>query len=357
MSANPLRTFFGRLGGHPLALAAALALVVTACGGGAGDSDPAAGDGITDGETTSPQATEAGGTTEDSGGGELDTVRVGLLAIGNGAVIPLGIEQGFFEDEGLELELTYAEGGAAIVPALVSGDLDFGLGNVVSSLVGSVNGVPISIVGGGAVDTEDKFGSNGILAAADSGIEEFADLEGKRVAINTLRNILHLQLNLSAEEAGISPDSFELVEIGFGNMSVALEEGQVDAIMLPEPQTTINAEQGATVVPQPFKEANPGSGIGALVTSNQLLESDPELVDRFVAAYDKAISYAQDNPDEVRRIIPTYTDVSEELAQQIGVPAFGTKEEQRDSWQLYADALLEYGWIEEPVDLDGLVVD
>lgn len=332
------------------------ALLVTACGGGAAGPDAgteAGGETPTTGETNTADSSP----TADAGPGDLETVQVGLLPIGNGAVIPLGIEQGFFEEQGLELELTYAEGGAAIVPAVVAGDLDFGLGNNVSVQVGSVRGLPVKIVGGGAIDTDDKFGSNGILAAADSDIEEFADLEGKRVAINTLRNILHLQLNLSAEEAGVPMDSFELVEIGFGDMAVALEEGQVDAIMIPEPGTTVNAEAGATVVPQPFKEANPGSGIGALFTSTDLVENQPDLVERFVTAYDQAIAYAQDNPEEVRRIIPTYTSVSEELAQEIGVPAFGTAEEQRDSWQLYADKMLEYGWIDEPVDLDALIVD
>ncbi|HXF02613.1 MAG TPA: ABC transporter substrate-binding protein, partial [Arthrobacter sp.] len=88
-----------------VALAAVLAL--TACGGGS----PSGG----------------GGETAPAGGGEasggMTKINVGVIPIVDVAPIYLGKEEGFFEEEGLDLELTLAQGGAAIIPAITSGQM------------------------------------------------------------------------------------------------------------------------------------------------------------------------------------------------------------------------------------------
>src|SRR4051812_17431691 len=91
------------------ALALVLPLTLSACGGG--DDD---------------QATDSSGTAK---------VTVGVIPIVDVAPIYLGIKQGFFKDEGLQLKLETAQGGAAIVPGVVSGQYQFGFSNTVSLLL------------------------------------------------------------------------------------------------------------------------------------------------------------------------------------------------------------------------------
>ena len=87
-------------------LAAASILGLAACGSG------------------SPSST-GGGTAPATGGGEagLTKVSVGVIPIVDCAPIYLGDKQGFFKEEGLELDIQTATGGAAIVPGVVSGSL------------------------------------------------------------------------------------------------------------------------------------------------------------------------------------------------------------------------------------------
>src|SRR5215204_5131236 len=102
-----------------------------------------------------PVAACGGDDSGDSGGGggggeqEVRELRVGVIPIVDVAPIYLGVEQGFFEEQGLEVELVPGSGGAAAVPGVVSGDYDFSFGNVTSILLASSEGLPLRIVANG----------------------------------------------------------------------------------------------------------------------------------------------------------------------------------------------------------------
>ena len=103
---------------------AAAALVLSACGAG-----------------------DDGGTTESASG--LDQVTVGIIPILDVAPIYLGQDQGFFEDEGIELTLESGQGGAAILPGVESGQFQFGFSNNTSLLVAKDKGLDVRIVAAG----------------------------------------------------------------------------------------------------------------------------------------------------------------------------------------------------------------
>src|SRR5688572_17256566 len=84
---------------------AVIALAATGCGGDDADSE----------------GTGGGGTGEAA---EMETVRIGTLPIANAAAMNLGVQEGFFEEEGLELEQTVAQTGNEIITGMVAGDYD-----------------------------------------------------------------------------------------------------------------------------------------------------------------------------------------------------------------------------------------
>ncbi|GHA95074.1 hypothetical protein GCM10010330_56530 [Streptomyces tendae] len=82
-------------------------------------------------------AATACGSSDDSGGsdgsgssGGTTEVEVGLIPIVDVAPLYLGQKKGFFEKQGLKLSFSSAQGGAAIVPGVVSGQFEFGLSNI-----------------------------------------------------------------------------------------------------------------------------------------------------------------------------------------------------------------------------------
>lgn len=309
---------------------AAAALVLSACGAG-----------------------DDGGTTESASG--LDQVTVGIIPILDVAPIYLGQDQGFFEDEGIELTLESGQGGAAILPGVESGQFQFGFSNNTSLLVAKDKGLDVRIVSAGN-STTGEVGADfsAVVAPEGGGIEDAADLEGKRVAVNTLNNIGSTTINDAVREAGGDPSSIDYVELGFPDMPGALSGGQVDAAWVVEPFLSITQGQGATPVLWNFAEADPELMVASYFTSGSTADADADLVERFASAMETSLEYAEQNPDEVRRIVQTYTSLDAEAAEGVTLPAFPTDVDQ-DSLERLAELAVEDGALSEVPDIDSML--
>jgi NitT/TauT family transport system substrate-binding protein len=315
-----------------VALAAAGALALAGCSGGGSPSTSAPSDGAA--ETTA--------------------ITVGVIPIVDVAPIYLGVSQGFFEEEGLDVTLELAQGGAAIVPAVVSGEYQFGFSNVTSLLLATSNDVPLKAVAPGNFTTgaDPDFGA--VVVPADSEIQTAADLAGHTVAVNTLNNIGDSTIRHVVEEDGGDPEAIEFVEMGFPDMPAAVAGAQVDAAWIVEPHLTRALEQGARVVSWNFAETDPELMIAAYFTSQQYATENPEVVEAFVAALDKSFEFAEANPDETRAILDEYTEIEPAVKEAMVMPRFAT-EFSEDTVQLLADLALEYGLVTEPVDFADLL--
>jgi NitT/TauT family transport system substrate-binding protein len=321
-----------------MSIALASTVVLAACGGG---------------------DDEAGGGTDAGGEGEGGTtsIRVGAIPIVDVAPLYLGIEQGIFEDAGLEVEPFLAQGGAAIVPAVVNGEAQFGFSNITSLLQATARGVPLGLVAPGPGATgnpEDDFAA--VIVPADSPVQSAADLAGLRVAINSINNISDTVVRESVRQAGGDPEGIEFVEIPFPDMPAAVSTGQVDAAFAVEPSTTLGESQGLRAVASPYTETDDDLTVAGYFTSDQYAAENPEVVQTFADAMVEAQQYAQDNPDEVRAVLASYTQIPPEVAQQLTLPTFQT-EINRESVELLLELGEQDGIIEGEVDLGELLVE
>ncbi|HLR96843.1 MAG TPA: ABC transporter substrate-binding protein [Jiangellaceae bacterium] len=315
----------------PLALVTAGALALAACGGG--------GDG---GETPG----------ED---GELTPLSVGVMPIVDTAAIWLGVEQGIFEGQGLDVQLEVAQGGAAIVPAVVADEYQFGFSNVTSLLLASHEGLPLQMVAPGNSSTGEPGADIGaVVAPPDSGIAEPEDLAGSTVAVNTLNNIGDSTISKVVDDAGGDPSTIEFVEMGFPDMPAALSSGQVDAAWILEPFLTIAMNQGAEPVSWNFAEVDPDLMISAYFGSQEYIQSNPEVAEAFTTGIEESLAYAEDNPEEAREILSTYTEIEPEVQEVISMPRF-EPEINTETVQLLADLALQYGLVDSEVDVSALL--
>jgi NitT/TauT family transport system substrate-binding protein len=306
-------------------------------------------------------AVACGGSDEGSDGGnagasgELDQVTVGVIPIVDVAPIYLGADQGFFEDQGIDLTLEAAQGGAAIVPGVVSGDYQFGFSNVTSLLVGAEKGLPLQVVANGVASTGEEGADFGaVVTSPDSGITDAADLAGKRIAVNTLNNIGTTTVNASIRAAGGDPSGVQYVELPFPDMPAALDAGNVDAIWVVEPFLTIATNNGATFVASNFVDAAPDLTVATYFTSKQLAGEDADLVERFTTALEQSLEFASKNPDETRAILSTYTEIDQAVIDAMTLPAWPT-EINRDSIEQLGKLSVEDGLLEKQPDLDALL--
>ncbi|GAB3361568.1 ABC transporter substrate-binding protein [Modestobacter lapidis] len=305
-------------------------------------------------------ATACGGS--DEGGGAAPTgedgtrqLTVGVIPIVDVAPIYLGQEQGFFSDRGISLELVPGSGGAAAVPGVVAGDFQFAFGNVTSVLLAASQGLPLRVVAEGNSSTGDpETDFSAVVVAADSPVQSAADLAGKTVAVNNLQNIGGLTIRKAVEDAGGDPSTINFIELPFPDMPAAVAGGDVDAAWVVEPFVTAATNQGARTVLANFAEAVDDLTVATYFTTEQVLAEEPELVDDFQAAIGESLQYAQDNPDEVRRIVTTYTQISPEVAAEMALPAF-PQDINVASLEEVAELMQEYGITSDPVDVDALL--
>jgi NitT/TauT family transport system substrate-binding protein len=321
-------------------LAGIMALLVGACG----DDDDDGGDAEAEGE---PPA-EAD---------ELTTIEVGVVPVVDVAPLYLGIEQGFFEEEGLDVQPAIAQGGAAIIPAVVQGDQEIGFSNIVSLLIGETEDLPVQVISQGIQATDDPDNDTAAVAvAADSDVQDVSDLEGKTIAINTLRNISELTVTAALEGEGVDVSTIDFVEVPLPDMVGQLEAGQIDAAGLVEPFITTGEAAGHRMLIYDRVATEPEMTIATYFTSDEFLESDPEVVDGFVRAMHRSLEYATENPDEARQAIGEYTEIPPDVLEEVVLPLWQT-DLNEDSIELVAELMVTYGITEDEADVDELIAD
>ncbi|MGW7047636.1 ABC transporter substrate-binding protein [Streptomyces avermitilis] len=283
-----------------IGLATATVLVAaTACGSSdsSGDSDKGA---------------SSGGTT---------TVEVGVVPIVDIAPLYLGQEKGFYSERGLKLSMTTAQGGAAIVPGVVSGQFQFGLSNMTSLMIAQSNNVPVKAVVNGVASTGvagKDFGA--ITVKKGSSVKSAKDLEGKKVAVNTVKNITETAVRESVRKAGGDPSKVKFVELAFDQMPAALDSGRIDAAMVVEPALATVKSQGGTEIASSWVDVAKDLTVAMYFTSTQYAQKNPELVKKFQEATAESLAYADAHPDEVRRIVTTYTKIPAAVLAKVTLP-------------------------------------
>ena len=318
----------------PLLTASLLALA--ACGG---DDDGGSTDAASSGE-----------------GGEVREVTVGMLPILPTAALYAGIEEGFFEDRGIEVTVETGQGGAALLPAVMAGQIDFATSNPVSLLQARGEELDVRVIAHWtSALSEGEQDINGVVAAAGSGIESAADLAGKTVAVNTLNGMGGLTIREAVRQDGGDPDAVEFVELPFPDMPAALSGGNVDAVWVPEPFLSSLQAAGNVVATYSSMESVPGHPTQLFFTSPQLLASDPELVEDFTAAVEETLGFADENPDAVKaQVAQVLPQLPPEATENVLLEEFGT-DLRRDQLEQLGQLMVEDGLLEEDADVDGLL--
>ncbi|MCT7374230.1 ABC transporter substrate-binding protein [Chelativorans salis] len=151
---------------------------------------------------------------------------------------------GFFENEGLEVELVYTRGGNAAMQALVGGAVDYAATSFDVAVQAFANGGGIR-----------RFATTGrlplfALAVAPGEVDaitSLADLEGRTVGVSALGNADHTLMLFLLAQAGVDSSTINFAVLG-PNLYEGLRRGQVAAGMVQEPALSLLVEEGGRVL-------------------------------------------------------------------------------------------------------------
>jgi NitT/TauT family transport system substrate-binding protein len=295
-----------------------------------------------------------GGGSEDGGPARLsvqDTAGV------PSAFLEYGVQEGFFKERDLDVKVTPSQGGATVVPAVVSGDSDIAGSNLVSVLLAQGKDIPVKIVAPGTfVRGKRSQDFSAILAAGDGDIRSPKDLEGKTLAVNTLKNVAELAAKASLAKQGVDVLEIELAEVDFPDMNGALAEGRVDAAFQIEPFVSLALKEGHRVIDRPYVGTKPGLQIGCYFTSEQYLSQNEDVVERFrEGVADTAAAIAED-PSAFREFLPEASEIPPPAAQKAILPAWKAENDQA-SLDLTAELMERYGVVDEKPDTSDAVAE
>jgi NitT/TauT family transport system substrate-binding protein len=318
---------------------AALSLVLTGCASGS----------VSGGD-------DAPGADEGTAGAELQTVTLGIFPSGTFGPLYLAIENGLFEEHGIKLELDTGQGGAALLPAVTTGSLDFAIGSPISPLTASAQGLDVRIASGYSIDDVDALDDTAVVVAgAGSGIKSSKDLAGKTVAVNALKAAGEIGIREAVKADGGDPTTINFIELSFPDVAAQIESGGVDAAMIVPPFTQGVLASGGAVVSDFTREAGIGPMSLVAFTSGKLADDNPELVEAFTAALAEALDYAQNNLDEMRAVLPDAMGMDPELAKTLPFETF-TADIDMEALETYVRLMAEYGVVDSAPDLDAIVI-
>lgn len=295
-----------------------------------------------------------GGGSEDGG---LARLSVQDTAGVPSAFLEYGVQEGFFKERDLDVKVTPSQGGATVVPAVVSGDSDIAGSNLVSVLLAQGKDIPVKIVAPGTfVRGKRSQDFSAILAAGDGDIRSPKDLEGKTLAVNTLKNVAELAAKASLAKQGVDVSEIELAEVDFPDMNGALAEGRVDAAFQIEPFVSLALKEGHRVIDRPYVGTKPGLQIGCYFTSEQYLSQNEDVVERFrEGVADTAAAIAED-PAAFREFLPEASEIPPPAAQKAILPAWKAENDQA-SLDLTAELMERYGVVDEKPDTSDAVAE
>jgi ABC-type nitrate/sulfonate/bicarbonate transport system substrate-binding protein len=168
--------------------------------------------------------------------------------------------------------------------AIASGDVQIGYGGINASIALAGRGEPLTILSN-ATD-------GGWRLLGSSKVKTFADLKGKKCAVQPA-SISHLCLQWKLRKEGIA-DSVELLFMNNNDMPIAMQRGDVDALMIFEPYSAFTIINGwGTPIWEPY-DTPMGKTNLALIASPAFITKNPQLTKAIVTAHKAAT-------DELRR--------------------------------------------------------
>jgi len=254
-------------------------------------------------------------------------VNLGYMKIGDLSPLFMALDKQFFKDAGVEVNLAAMVGGAEIQPALASGAINIGWTNVISMGQGHAQGFDFRFVANGAINkrgTNDVFG---FLVRQDSPIKAAKELEGKTVATNNVRNIIHAAGLHWIDANGGDSSKVKWVEIPFPQMTPALVNKQIDAFVAVEPFVTVptTVQKQARVLGHMLGGIAPRLLIASYFGSEAWIGKHVEMVKSFVTAINRGIDAHNANLEEARALIAKYTGLKPEFLKEMPLPAFEKK--------------------------------
>ncbi len=270
------------------------------------------------------------------------------------------IEKGFYAEQGLDVTIDYNME-TDNVALLGVGELDFAIASGEQVLLGRGQDLPVVYVLAWYQDYPV-----GVVSLADKNIVNPSDLIGKKIGIPGLYGASYIGFRALLQANGLKESDVTLDSIGYASVE-ALANDQEDAAVIYVSNEPVQLEaQGYSINTMRVSDYSALVGNG-LITSQKVIDENPDLVRAMVAATLQGIRFTQQNPDEAFEICKQYVDNLSDLSEEeqqvqrrvldASIALYHIEENgatEMQTWQNMQNILLDMGLLTEELDLNSV---
>lgn len=223
------------------------------------------------------------------------TLQLDWIPTGEYAIYYNAIDNGFFREQRLEVTINRGQGSGDTIRRVAAGTAEFGVADIATVMTARQRSADSRVKAVMPVYTKPP---HSLFVVKGSGITNFKGLEGKRVG-TTPGNSHQIYLPLLAAANNFDPNKINWVTTDPGAMGAMLINGQLDAAPFFQTHQYFQNKQA-----QRFNreiEAIPYANFGldayasTIIASDTMIERNPDLIKRFLAALQKSFIWARDN--------------------------------------------------------------
>lgn len=218
---------------------------------------------------------------------------------------------GYFEEEGLDVELLLVPGADKVAASVLSGDVQIGFCGSEATIYIYNQGQEDYLVNFAGLTKRD-----GSFIVSREKIEDFTldDLKGKTIIGGRIGGMPEMTLEYTLKEAGIDPKNELNIDtsIEFAAMSGAFIGGTGDFVSLFEPNALQLEQQGYGYVVASLGELGGVVPYTAYNAKKSYIESNPDVIEGFTKAIQKGLDYvhSHDSKDIAEVILDYFPDIS-----------------------------------------------
>jgi NitT/TauT family transport system substrate-binding protein len=249
-------------------------------------------------------------------------LRVGIIPISTNAPFYAADKFGYFTAENLAVTSQVIRGGAAAIPAMLNGSTDIVFSNATSVVEAIVRGIDLRLILQGTIAPNKPPDSGAILKRKGEPLRTGKDLEGKIIAVNTLRDVIWMIVRAWIGATGGDPAKVQIVEVPLPAVADALKQKRVDAALIIDPNLTVALDDPALeLLDWPMSKVYSGGPMAFFTVTGETAQRRPNDIRAFVRAYKRGAAWAianqgKDpyynlvaefsglNPDIIRRMKP-----------------------------------------------------
>ena len=313
----------------------------------------------------SEEKTAAPGSTPAEETEQKELVKVTLNEVAHSifyAPMYVAVEEGYFQEEGIDLTLVCGFGADKTMTAVISGEADIGFMGSEASIYTYAEGATDYVVNFAQLT---QRAGNFLVAREEMPDFTWEDLKGHLVLGGRKGGMPEMVFEYILKENGIDPATDLKINqnIDFGSTAAAFSEGQGDFTVEFEPGATTLESEGKGYVAASLGEDSGYVPYTAFSAKQSYIDENPDVIQGFTNALQKGMDYVQEHtPEEIAAVIePQFPETDLET-----ITTIVTRYYDQDTWKsnlifeessfdLLQDILESAGELEERVSYDDLV--